>query len=337
MSNGDLRSRKRLYLDSTVLEPELRRIHLDNRFQDDTLGESAREIPIFLFSVDYPLPVLIDKHFQSKVLRDDMVVSIQSSLHLWQSPIRCNDQPIYQNLRDPIRSILQSVAKILGGLIPLHVSHSEAINHIAEDWRWSATYSSMSYISNGLDFNQVTKDALYRSYVLSAILNACEIVNDAIERLRSTRTTSNNAIFTNINAYGHPINWDKQDNSSLNAMQLYDKRKEWNEMIQSHETFLETLNIVTLLLSHLKFDLACQQINTLKSQALEVNRSVNVCVDWSMDTECMQWKQYTARVDLTPVHTWLWNGFHWFLTFVICVSLVIQKLILSTQIKTKVN
>jgi hypothetical protein len=43
----------------------------------------AREIPIFIFSLDMALPVLIDRQYQSKALPGGMVIAVQSLQHLW--------------------------------------------------------------------------------------------------------------------------------------------------------------------------------------------------------------------------------------------------------------
>jgi hypothetical protein len=71
-----------------------------NNFIADEYDEKyvARHIPIFMFSLDYELPVFIDKYYTSKAL-SDMVIIVQSNFHSWESRVACNDKPIYLDLR----------------------------------------------------------------------------------------------------------------------------------------------------------------------------------------------------------------------------------------------
>lgn len=75
--DGRFVATKRMYLDSQVLQKHLQLLH--DHLTADAEGESSvskRDIPIFLFSMDVPLPVFIDKHYQARAL-DDMVIAVQ--------------------------------------------------------------------------------------------------------------------------------------------------------------------------------------------------------------------------------------------------------------------
>lgn len=153
----------------------------------------SRDIPIFIFSLDLPLPVFIDKHLQSRAL-DNMVIAVQSNQHLWESHLQCNQRSIYWNLRDPTRSIVASVAGLLGGLMPLHITHSTAHKRTVQDWMWAVGSSPMSNTGNGLQFSRMQADTIHRNYVISAIMQATSAVNTAVLKLQQQPTTVTNEV-----------------------------------------------------------------------------------------------------------------------------------------------
>lgn len=62
-----------LYRDSISLEEHLRTLHTHFQEAEPDLwrdGAGSRTIPIFIFSLDYPMPVLIDKYHQAKAMSD---------------------------------------------------------------------------------------------------------------------------------------------------------------------------------------------------------------------------------------------------------------------------
>jgi len=75
--DGRFVATKRMYLDSQVLQKHLQLLHDHLTAGDkDESAVNKRDIPIFLFSMDVPLPVFIDKHYQARAL-DDMVIAVQ--------------------------------------------------------------------------------------------------------------------------------------------------------------------------------------------------------------------------------------------------------------------
>ena len=95
----------------------------DDSDVDATGFTTERHVPIFLFSLDHPYPVFVDKYYQAKAL-SDMVVAVQSPDMESPSRMSCNGKPIFWNLRDPTKHLLAAAALQLGGLVPPHVSYN---------------------------------------------------------------------------------------------------------------------------------------------------------------------------------------------------------------------
>lgn len=102
--DGSFTPIKRLYLDSHVLEHELKSRLSTHQYPQQ---RGTREIPIFIFSLHSTLPLFIDKHLQARAL-SSMVVAVQSNYRLWESPLSCNGRPIYWNLRNPLKAVLSA-------------------------------------------------------------------------------------------------------------------------------------------------------------------------------------------------------------------------------------
>jgi len=123
-----------------------------------------------------------------------MVIAVQSAQHLWESSLQCNNKPIYWNLRDPLRSVVSASAELLTGLLPSHVTHSQAHRRAAQDWLWSVGSHPLSLTShNGLSFTQLQIDAAHRAYVVQAVRAASVVVNQAVHKLEAIETSALNA------------------------------------------------------------------------------------------------------------------------------------------------
>lgn len=235
---GHFAAVKRLYLDSRVLAAELGSLHMREHIKhadpvempavgdllkrhrvESTSPPKARkarrqktshrahtrvrEIPIFIFSLDYPLPVFVDKFYQSKAV-DGMVIAVQSNQHLWESHITCNNKAVYWNLRDPTRSVLSSVASVLGGLVPPHLAFSAAHNRTVQNWLWAVGSNPMSPLSHGLWFSQMHADAVHRNYIVQGIREATSIANAAVIRLQRQSTSVANSVLEQARFLARP-------------------------------------------------------------------------------------------------------------------------------------
>eukprot|EP00002_Diphylleia_rotans_P035024 TRINITY_DN7593_c0_g1_i3.p1 TRINITY_DN7593_c0_g1~~TRINITY_DN7593_c0_g1_i3.p1 ORF type:complete len:704 (-),score=133.81 TRINITY_DN7593_c0_g1_i3:988-3099(-) len=95
-ARGRFYSQQRTYIDSVQFR---RHLSLTSEILDnDQTSSRALRIPIFLFSLDHPYPVLVDKYYQAQAL-GSMVIAVQSPQLRWETNLMCNSIPIFWNLR----------------------------------------------------------------------------------------------------------------------------------------------------------------------------------------------------------------------------------------------
>lgn len=191
-AGGGMATRERLYIDSSEIEYELSKI--EEKWEREHGGaavKSTRQIPIFLLSLDDALPVFIDKHYRARALRS-MVVAVQSPHQQYESELACGRKPIIQDLRDPLKPLVQATAELLGGLLPAHASYNHAHQRVSEDWLWSVGATACALTSHALGFSQVQADSLHRSYVTSVVRYAKKVLDELHEGLSELPTSGGN-------------------------------------------------------------------------------------------------------------------------------------------------
>ncbi len=85
------------YIDSLILQNHLEAIHSKTQ---TTI--TFKSIPVFLFSLDSDVPILVDNMFQARNVRN-MVVASQTPFASWGSPLSCNGLQIMWDLHNPLR------------------------------------------------------------------------------------------------------------------------------------------------------------------------------------------------------------------------------------------
>jgi hypothetical protein len=307
--DGKFSAVKRSYLDSKVLERELTaRLRTKQMPQQ----KDVRNIPIFLFSLDTDLPVFIDKVHQARAL-STMVIAAQSNYHLWETPLQCNNRPIYWNLRNPLKALVRETAHALGGLLPLHVTHSHAHNRDSEFWAWSVGDSPLSSTSNGVRFSDIQKDALHRNYVVNAIRRASSIVNRSIVRLRQIETTSSNRALEFIIAGADADTISVPDDAAPNSVStnnhrpLIEKDEEADKLIerynglghrkwvgqpelelarQAYKSVRIRIHQLRKRIGELQFDKAANALHALMINAKQFEQLTNLITEASSKLEC---------------------------------------------------
>ncbi|GAV83140.1 hypothetical protein CFOL_v3_26591 [Cephalotus follicularis] len=185
--NGTYRKTIRSYLDSSILQYQLKRLGDHNSLRGaHANSRSTLEVPIFWFIHDDPL--VVDKYYQAKAL-SDMVIVVQSEPSSWESHLQCNGQSLLWDLRRPIKSALAAVSEHLAGLLPLHLVYSQAHESAIEDWIWSVGCNPFSITSLGWQISQFQTDTIARSYIITALEESIQLVNSAIHLLVMERTT----------------------------------------------------------------------------------------------------------------------------------------------------
>ncbi len=168
--------------------------------EEETMLQVSKHVPIFLFSVDSEVPVFIDKYYQAKALAD-MVVVVQSDVPAWESRLSCNKQPIYWDLRNPLKAALSASSLMVGGLVPYHVGYNEAsarayqvplhgttTTNNVQNWLWSVGDNPLSYMSQHTYFSAVHRDIMFRNYLVSTINDSIEVINEGVALLLSQKT-----------------------------------------------------------------------------------------------------------------------------------------------------
>jgi len=381
--DGKFAAIKRMYIDSATLASQLTSMDMEDKAKRDRVfgasnrKEAAssrlsfsntrkREIPIFLFSLDFPLPVLVDKYYQSRALTDaNMVVAVQSNLHLWESPLSCNRKPVYWNLRDPIRSILSSTAQLLGGLLPMHVhqrrtvtpdasgSGSEGRGSVTQQWLWSVGTSPLALTNaQGFEWSQVQKDTLHRNYVFMAIKDATQHVNAHIALLTKQKTSVANSVLAGLGDVPLTDADRLKLNQTMAALQInpsdsnlasingrYSART-W-ELQQSYANFLDTIQRDLLApLEELHFDYACANIDKLYEKATHFSSLVQSLVTWNMRDHCLT--STSTAAPITPSRRSSRSPFtlsyHWYLLAACsCIAIILYRLLVQKTDKPKLN
>jgi len=193
--DGRFVATKRMYLDSQVLEKHLQLLHdhMAGGGPEEAGAMDKRDIPIFLFSMDAPLPVFIDKHYQAKALQD-MVIAVQSDEVEWDSHLACNGKPVVWNLRNPLRPLLAATVQHMAGVMPMHLNMDEGHGKVSQDWLWSVGCSPLSHTAtHTANFSQLHVDTAHRNFVAQDLALSLKLANEGVAALTRASTNRDNA------------------------------------------------------------------------------------------------------------------------------------------------
>lgn len=285
--DGSLSSVKRLYLDSKTLEAELSARLLT---RSNPLPRNTREVPIFLFSLQSDLPVFVDKYFQARAL-PGMVMAVQSSYHLWESPLTCNGRPVYWNLNNPLKPMLQSAMLSLAGALPAHQSVDPVAHGPTQAWQWSVGDSPLSALCSGEDALSVPKhaiDALHRNYIIHALRVATDVVNRATARLMRLPTSAANMAVLELtytkhtrDARGrHVVGWEGQ--------------KLYKLIRKAHRSVRYRIHKMRKLASRLDYAVAVRHIRDLIGTGYQYHALVELVRKYAKNQDCLADKQHAA-------------------------------------------
>lgn len=189
-SNGIFTNSDVHYIDSVVLRDSLVKIPEIHYGQESSFSDS-RHIPILFFSLNYRHPILVDKYYSAKGL-SDMVVIVQNSQRSFPTRLQCNSKSTFLNLRNPIKHALSATSVLAGGIIPSHITYSEAHQNAVADWTWSVGDHPWSHTSNGFHFNHIQIDIAKRNMILNALGSSIDTINSAVKILNRIRIDESN-------------------------------------------------------------------------------------------------------------------------------------------------
>jgi hypothetical protein len=310
--------------------------------------------------LDYPLPVLIDKFFQSAALAESgMVVAVQSNLHLWRTPLACNRKALYWNLRDPVRSILASTAQVLGGLLPSHVQHSCAHDRPSQEWLWATGSSPLAMLtsSQGHEFSRTQIDTLQRNYVVTAMRAAAHKVNEQLAWLGRQQTSVANRMLAGMDDV--PISDEElralnvtsalaaavASSSSMRGVSGRFSARTLQLQV-AYGSFVDLLSVeLVSLVDALDFERACLRIDELFRRAHVFASLVHDLAAWNERDACAA-DNAQAEAALAARHTSGGGGASWapalpapvwLAAACICSAIVLYRVIVRKPRKTHLN
>ncbi|KAF8035037.1 hypothetical protein BT93_C1149 [Corymbia citriodora subsp. variegata] len=254
--NGTYRKSVRSYLDSSILQYQLQRLHDDGSLKGmHARSRSTLEVPIFWFIHSDPL--LVDKHYQAKAL-SDMVIVVQSDSPSWESYLQCNGESLLWDLRRPVKAALSAAAEHLAGLLPLHLVYSQVHETAVEDWVWSVGCNPFSVTSQGWHISSFHSDSIARSYIITALEESIQLVNSAAHLLVVERTTEKTyKIFQSqerelVNKYNTLVGLWKRISTSVGELRYTDALRFLNTLEDASKGFAHQVNSTIALLHPLQ-------------------------------------------------------------------------------------
>ena len=175
-------------------------------FEDEDHNKiPSREISIFLFSIDSPLPVMLDKYFLARSL-PDVVFIVQSTQRFWKGPLSCNKKPVYVNLRNPLKEALLATQATISGTLPAFVSHHGSNARPSHDWSWTIGESPNGcFTGSRAHFSDFDIDTNFRSEIVQSLLAAREMVQEGVHKLHLQRTSWENLLI--LRRFGYSFGW----------------------------------------------------------------------------------------------------------------------------------
>lgn len=195
-SNGIYTNSDIHYIDSISLRDSLVKIREIETSQENAFN-NYRRIPILFFSLNYRHPILVDKYYSAKGL-SDMVVIVQNSQRYFPSRLQCNSKATFINLRNPIKHALSATSLVVGGIVPSHITYSEAHQHAMADWTWSVGDHPWSHTSYGFHFNRIQIDITRRNMIIHALTSSMETINSAVHVLSRIRIDLSNEFVSHL-------------------------------------------------------------------------------------------------------------------------------------------
>ncbi|KAG8373893.1 hypothetical protein BUALT_Bualt11G0072600 [Buddleja alternifolia] len=274
--NGTYRKTVRSYLDSSILQHQLHRLHDHASLKGSQAhSRSTLEVPIFWFIHSDAL--LVDKHYQAKAL-SDMVVVVQSEPASWESHLQCNGQSLLWDLRRPTKAALAAVSEHLAGLLPLHLVYSQAHETAIEDWIWSVGCNPLSVTSQGWQVLQFQSDTIARSYILTTLEESIQLVNSAIHLLVTERTSE----------------------QTFKLFQSHER-----DLVNKYNYVVSLWRRLSTVTGELRYTDALRLLNTLEDASKGFADYVNVTISTLHPIHCTRQRKVEVEFDMTTIPAFL--------------------------------
>ncbi|MQM08909.1 hypothetical protein Taro_041765 [Colocasia esculenta] len=277
--NGTYRTVVRSYLDSSILQHQLRTLSdhgsLKGRHSN---SRSTLEVPIFWFIHSDPL--FVDKYYQSKAL-SDMIIVVQSDTSSWESHLQCNGRSLLWDLRRPIKAAIAATAEHLAGLLPLQLVYSQAHETAIEDWIWTVGCSPLSITSHGWQISRFQTDSLTRSYIITSLEESIQVVNEAIHLLLMERTTEQ-------------------------GFKVFKSQE--RALVEKYNSIVSLWRRISTISGDLRYGDATRLLSLLDDASKGFKDSVNATIALLHPIHCTQERKVDVEVDMTTIPAFLVVG-----------------------------
>lgn len=283
--NGTYRSTVRTYLDSAILQHQLQRLSERGSLKGEHSNHrSTLEVPVFWFIHSEPL--LLDKHYQAKAL-SNMVVVVQSDANSWESHLQCNGRSILWDLRKPVKAAIAASAEYVAGLLPSHLVYSSAHETAFEDWTWSVGCNPLSINSKGWRLSEFQQDVIARNYIITAVEESIQVVNSAIQRLITERTTEQ-------------------------GFKIFKTQE--GVMVEKYNSVVNLWRRVAVMSKGLRYGDAVKLMSLLEDASNGFSRAVNSTISSLHPVQCARERKLDVQLDLTTLPAFIAVfGLLWFL------------------------
>ncbi|KAG1665506.1 hypothetical protein FOA52_009768 [Chlamydomonas sp. UWO 241] len=197
-------------------------------------------IPVVILQLNRKQAILIDEHYNGRAV-DDVVLVVMNAAREDEHPtgMMCNGA-LQSRPLSPLRDALAAVLQALGGVLPPHIGYNPGRKQVTHDWLWSVGAHALSVTSMGVEYSDMQRDAVGRSYLLDALDLSVETVNRGVALLAAQRPT--HALHRHI----------------MNSQATF------KTMIKHHSATLEAWKAVVTLSLTLDYGKAAEQIRTLR-------------------------------------------------------------------------
>ncbi|CAI5473883.1 unnamed protein product [Closterium sp. Yama58-4] len=224
-ANASAGGRVQLYLDSHVLQHQLRSLGDDSiQRLKRTRGERAQTCRCFS-SPSHQTPSSLTNRFSpSRCPTWCSQCSCRTAIGPPASPATAERCTVTCG-GDPLAAVLAATMEHLAGLLPAHISFSAAHSSVVQpplnrtapmqDWRWAAGGHPLAAIGGGLlggggassaHVSELQRDAMARSFVVTALDEAVATVNRAIAHLAAETTREHrNTLMATVFSVPYPL------------------------------------------------------------------------------------------------------------------------------------
>ncbi|VAI39247.1 unnamed protein product [Triticum turgidum subsp. durum] len=249
-----------------------------------SMARRAAVVPVFWFIHSEPL--LLDKHYQAKAL-SNMVVVVQSDVDSWESHIQCNGRSILWDLRKPVKAAIAASAEYVSGLLPSHLAYSSAHETASEDWTWSVGCNPLSISSKGWQLSEFQQDVIARNYIITGVEESIRVVNSAIQRLVTERT-------------------------SEQGFKIF-KTKE-SGMVEKYNSVVNMWRRVAFMSRGLRYGDAVKLMSSLEEASNGFSHAVNSTISSLHPAKCARQRKIDVQLDMTTIPAFIVVfGLLWFL------------------------